>query len=75
MKTNVAEIMLKARSFGQVFQTKHTSNLQAVGTSHWNHIYEIPEKLAAKTDVEMQATTDVAASSISAGFDIILVDD
>lgn len=76
-KTSNYLIELRARPFGQVFQLKHTSSLSDVGTSYQQHKYEEPEVFAEKTDIEIrvQATAaGVTAASISAGFDIVLID-
>ena len=77
-KSAVYDLDLFFRSFGGVFQLKHTSSSSDSGTSHWGHTYKVPEPLAAKTDVEIQCNvigTAVTAASVSAGFSIILVDD
>ena len=70
-------IKLKTRELGGVFRVKHTSALADDGTSNHQHKYEEPEILPEKTDVEMTAeaiAVGVTAASISAGFDIVLVD-
>jgi len=61
-----------------VFQTKHTGSVIEDGTSHWAHMHKIPDQIAAKTDIEIRCDvqgTSVTAASVSAGFDITLVDD
>jgi len=70
-------IDLFARPTGEVFQLKHRSSIADGGSSHWNHVYEEPEVLAAKTDVVMRvkAASAVTGANVSAGFDIVLVDD
>lgn len=73
-KTSVHTVKLKARPFGQVFQQKHVSSLIATGTSYVQHKYEEPEVFTEKTDIEMFANTDEVEASVSAGFDIVLVD-
>jgi len=70
-------IDLFARPFGQVFQLKHKSALVESGTSHWNHIYTEPEIFQEKTDIviRVQITDNaITGASVSAGFDIVLVD-
>ena len=74
IKTAVKEIHLDIRPFGQVFQSKHTSSLTDTGTSHFLHHYSIPEVIPTKADIRMQADTDVSGAGVSAGFDLILVD-
>jgi hypothetical protein len=73
MRTNVA-----TPSGLGIFQLKHTGSVIEDGTSHWNYAYQVPEQIAAKTDIEIQCDvlgTAVTAASVSAGFDLILVDD
>lgn len=73
-KTSVHVIHLSARPFGEVFQLKHVSSLLPTGTSTNQHRYEEPEVFTEKTDIIIHANTDVNAAAISAGFDIVLVD-
>jgi hypothetical protein len=73
-KTSAHVIHIIARPFGQVFQLKHASAVIAVGTSHLQHNYVEPEIFTEKTDIEIQMSTDEDASAVSAGFDIVLVD-
>lgn len=73
-KTSVHIIHLDARPFGEVFQLKHVSSLVAIGTTNIQHVYVEPEIFLEKTDIEMQANSDEDQASISAGFDIVLVD-
>ena len=76
-KTSNYVIDLRARPTGQVFQLKHRSALSDSGSSHTQHIYEEPEVFAAKTDIEMKTkmtATGGSEASVSAGFDIVLVD-
>ena len=75
VKTAINEVHLEVRPFGKVFQTKHTGSLVGTGTSHWGHSFMVPEVIPAKADIRMQADTDVNVAGISAGFDIILVED
>jgi hypothetical protein len=71
-------IKLKTRLFGKIFRLKHVSALSDNGTSAYQHQYKEPEgPLPEKTDIEM--TCEMTASggtngNISAGFDIVLVD-
>ena len=76
-KASEYDVSVHARSLGGVFQLKHLSALQDSGTSHWLHPNNVPEKFAAKTDIVMRANLITAAktgASISAGFELILVD-
>jgi hypothetical protein len=66
---------LKARPFGQVFQLKHRTSI--ADGAPIQHLYIEPEVFSAKTDIEMTAKiseTGVTAAGVSAGFDIVLVD-
>ena len=77
-KTATYNVELRIRPFGGVFQLKHLSALSEDGSSHWNHLYQAPERIPGRADIEMRAqinTTSVTESALSAGFDIILVDD
>jgi len=67
-------IRLLARPQGQVFQLKHLSNIAVTGTSYIQHSYTEPEVFAAKTDIEIRMDTDTDVAGVSAGFDIVLVD-
>ena len=67
-----------SRPDGGVFQLKHLSSLMETGTSLFNHEYVEPEVFSAKTDIEIRMSTltsGVTAASVSAGFDIVLIDD
>jgi len=69
---------LKSRNFGKIFRTKHTSALEALAPVPYQHKYEEPEVFQEKTDIEMTvesiASPAAAGNSVSAGFDIVLVD-
>jgi len=73
-KTSVHNIRLWAREFGKAFQLKHDSSIAIAGTSYLQHVYTEPEKLGEKVDMEMRCNTDEDSAGISAGFDIVLVD-
>jgi len=71
------QIDLYARPFGGVFQLKNRTSLQDGGTTHWLHPFLVPEPFPAKTDIAMRVkllTAAITAANISAGFDLILVD-
>lgn len=67
-------IRLLARPFGQVFQLKHTGNIDVNGTSYIKHTYVEPERFAEKTDIEIRMNTSENEAGVAAGFDIVLVD-
>ena len=71
-------IDLYARPTGQVFQLKHKASISDAASSYIKHDYVEPEVFSAKTDIELRAQiTDspITEGSVSAGFDIVLVDD
>jgi hypothetical protein len=68
-------IRLKAKPFGQVFQLKHRTSI--ADGNPVQHDYTEPEVFYAKTDIEMTGKiteAGVTAAGVSAGFDIVLVD-
>ena len=74
-RTSNCNLRMRARPFGKVFRLKHTSTLESTGSSHIQHNFEYPQKLPAKTDMIMSADTDVNDNAVSAGFELLLVDD
>lgn len=71
-------IRVKSRPLGQVFQIKHISAISDSASSSINHVYIEPEVFAAGTDIELTAEITeaaITAASVSAGFDLVLVDD
>lgn len=75
-------IRLWARSYNEglgvynAWQLKHITSISDVGTSYVQHKYEEPETFIGKVDIRMTVeATAVGASgaSISAGFDVVLV--
>ena len=76
-KTAEYQVDLYARPTGQVFQLKHRDSLQDGGTTNWRHAFQTPEVFAGSTDIVMRITiltAAITAASVSAGFDLILVD-
>lgn len=74
--TNIV-LDLKARPFGQVFQLKHRSAISSTATSILKYDYVEPQPFSEKTDIVMRATiteSAITGASISAGFDLVLVD-
>lgn len=72
------EMDLYSRPFGGVFQLKHRRAVADGGTTDINHIYIIPEKINAKTDIHIASkilTVGVAGATIISGFDLIIIDD
>lgn len=71
------EIDVYARPTGEAFQLKHRTSLQDGGSSEWQHSFLTPDKFLAKTDIVIRVkilTAAVTEASVSAGFDIVLVD-
>jgi len=74
-KTTNYVVRLKARPFGQVFQLKHRTAIS--DGFPYNHPYTEPEVFSAKTDIAMTAelaASGVTGAAVSAGFDIVLID-
>jgi hypothetical protein len=71
-------IKLFSRLLGKIFRLKHTSAIADTGTSAYRHQYVEPEVFPEKTDIEIRANVTaggVSEAAVSAGFDIVLVDD
>ena len=73
------DIQLLVQPFGSVFQVRQFHGLTNAGAAHFNHIFPVPYVsggLFAKDTIKMQVkTTSANDAVVSAGFDIILVDD
>lgn len=59
------------RIFGGVFMVKHVLDIYS---ANYDYFFKAPMKMPEKTDVEVRATSGAAGTSVSAAFDIILVD-
>jgi hypothetical protein len=73
-RSSAHQVHLVARKVNGVFQHKHVSAIQTDGTSYIKHDYIEPEIFTEKTDIEIHVNTDQDAAGISAGFDIVLID-
>ena len=73
--TGYSTVRSHARPFGGVFQLKYSSTLATTGTSSIQDNFTVPLKMPAKTDVKICADASSNDMGVSAGFDIILVDD
>lgn len=71
----VSNNKLLLRPPGEVFQLKHISSITSTGTSLNQHWYNEPEQILERTDIMIVVDTNVAASAVSAGFDLVLIDD
>ncbi|KKL47452.1 hypothetical protein LCGC14_2335400 [marine sediment metagenome] len=70
------DLQLLVQSLGGVFQVKQFHGLVASGSAHFNHLFPILFPLEAKETIKMQAkTTSASNANVSAGFDIILIDE
>jgi len=71
-------VRLVSRNEGKVFRTKHISSLSALSPIPYQHQYTEPEVFMGRTDIEMRvesiASPNALENSISAGFDIVLID-
>ncbi len=56
------------------FLVKHTAGLQTTGTSVYNHQFAIPKTFAGPGILKVQAASGTNDMDISAGFDLLLVD-
>jgi len=69
---------LIARIFGKIFRTKHTLGLSEIAPTPYQHEYVEPQIFTEKTDIEMKVTSIASpaaiGNSVSAGFDLVLVD-
>ena len=76
-KSSNYPIQLRARPKGGVFQLKHKSALSDNGTSAYHHKYTEPEVFQYFTDIEIRCSATgagVTEATVSAGFDIVLID-
>lgn len=73
-KDSVHVVKIFARPFGQVFQLKHQASIIAAGTSTVQHRYEEPEVFTEKTDIEIKVNSDADQAEVSAGFDLVIID-
>lgn len=74
-KTSGATMTFRARLFGGVFRIVNKIGIQSTGSSHFIREPAIPGTFPEKTDILIRCE-DVTANgtSISAGFDLVLVD-
>ena len=68
-----SEIRLFVRPFGKVFQLKYDNVITTFGMSVLQNEYVEPEVITEKSDIELKCNTTSNASSISGGFDLVLV--
>ena len=73
--TGAVDILIRQREDGGVWRDIHTRGVQVAGSNTLAHTFSPPIKLNAKTKVKACAISTVINSDISAGFDILLIDD
>lgn len=69
-----SNIELWVKPFGEANQIKHVVSINTAGTSQYQHDFRWPLAIAAKSIVSIEADPS-ASEDISAGFEIVLVDD
>ena len=65
---------LVVRPENQVFQIKSNLGVNSTGSSNAQHFFKPYLSVPEKSDIKMHATTSTDATSVSGGFDLILVD-
>jgi len=73
--TGALDMTLWKRDFGGVFRVQNTVGLLTAGTSHFQHEYAPYPKIEAKADIKITGIGSTVNFDVSAGFDLILVDD
>lgn len=68
------EVHLRVREFGSVFRIKQSVGVVQQGSSFVKYDYKIPLEIGAKADVVICSDTNINATSMSAGFDVVLID-
>jgi len=72
--TGALDLTLWARSFGGVFRVQSTNGLIAAGSSSFERDYKPYPSYSEKTDLRVTGTGSTNNFDVSAGFDLILVD-
>jgi len=75
-KTSVSsgkDVIVKfyGRTNGGVFMIRHIVD---INSDNYDYFFKAPMKMPEKTDIEVRATSSAGGTSVSAAFDIILVD-
>lgn len=73
--TGAADLFLKVQSFGGALQTKHVMGMVGAGTSQVEHHFGHPFTISEKSDIRMQADVSADNTDVSAGFDLVLVNE
>lgn len=69
------DFFLFQRPNGQVFQLKHILGGHSRGGTPYSHEYKIPPRLDARTDIRLRVSVSGNSADVSAGFEILLVND
>ena len=73
--TATCTVRVYVRPFGGVFQLKHSDSISNVGSGNHDHVYGTPLKIESKSDIIMRADSNANDTGVSAGFDLILVEE
>jgi len=73
--SSLATVSQFRREQGGVFRIKERRGAQTAGTGNLDIAHVVPEKINEKTDIYMSANASANNTAISAGFDLILVQD
>lgn len=70
--TGSADIRLLIRPENEVYQVKAHVGIIGSGTSHFMHVYIVPLKINAKSDIKIDGNVSSNNTDLSAGFDLAL---
>lgn len=73
--TGKSDVELRVQPDGEVFQIKNIQGISTAGSSHFDHPFPLPLAISALTTIKLIAAVTANSMDISAGFDLILVDD
>ena len=68
----VVDLHQERRDFGGVFQAKYTGTLSGY-SGQLEVVYDVPEAISEKTDIQMMVESDTNNTAVSSGFELILV--
>ena len=69
------DIIISPAAFPLAYEITQFHGLVTVGSSHFNHVYPIPQRVEAGSTLKMHVPEVSANADVAAGFDVILVDD
>jgi hypothetical protein len=73
--TAAVDIELIVKPFGEVFQVKHTLSVNSGGMNYFNHYFGTPLVITEKSIIKIRAQTSANNTVVSAGFDMVMIDD